>query len=145
MNVEELSLSNVRYLTELVLELWPDCEFEEEYEEYRKRIGLENEICYLIKEQEHYIAFIHLTIRNDYVEGAENLPIAYLEGIYVRPDFRKKGVAKKLIVVAEEWVKQKGLGQIASDAPITNLSSIEFHTKTGFSEVERIVCFVKNL
>jgi aminoglycoside 6'-N-acetyltransferase I len=33
--------------------------------------------------------------------------------------------------------------ELASDALIENIASYEFHTKVGFQEVERIVCFIK--
>lgn len=29
---------------------------------------------------------MHLSIRNDYIEGAIDLPVAYIEGIYVKPE-----------------------------------------------------------
>lgn len=137
MNIEELSSSNIEALIELVLELWPDCEFEEEYEHYKKSIGSKNERCYLAKEQEHYIGFIELSIRHDYVECAEELPVGYVEGIYVKPEFQKKGIARKLITAGENWAKQKGIKQIASDTDIANFPSIDFHRKIGFSEVGR--------
>jgi len=60
-----------------VLELWGDCDLEEEYEHYKNAINSGTEICFLVKEQNIYIAFIHLSIRNDYVEGADELPVAY--------------------------------------------------------------------
>jgi aminoglycoside 6'-N-acetyltransferase I len=145
MEIEKLSIDNLKKLTELVLELWIDCEFNEEFENYKKIVGSENEICYLCKEQGNYIAFLHVSSRNDYVEGAKDLPIAYVEGIYVKPDYQKKGIAKKLINCGENWAKQKGYNQLASDTDITNSASIDFHKRIGFKEIERIVCFIKDL
>ena len=74
MKIERLSLDKLKQLTELVLELWQDWEFEEEFGNYKKIIDSEKEICFVCTEQENYIAFIHLSSRNDYVEGAINLP-----------------------------------------------------------------------
>lgn len=129
----------------LIQELWEDCSFEEEFENYKSIIGYEEEICYLIKEKGEYIAFVHASIRNDYVEGSDELPVAYIEAIYVKPDYRQKGIAKNLIDAAENWAKQKGLIQIASDTEIDNIASIDFHRKVGFHEAGRIVCFIKEL
>ena len=145
MQIEQLSIDNLTQLIELVLALWEDCEFEEEFENYKDIIDSENEICYLCKNQENYIAFIHVSTRNDYVEGAVDLPVAYVEGIYVKPTYQKHGIAKKLMNVAEDWAKQKGYKQLASDTEITNTGSIDFHKKMGFTEVERIVCLIKDL
>jgi len=145
MNIEVISSQNLRQFTELVLELWNDCSFEEEFENYKSIIDSETEICYIVRHQQQYIAFIHLSTRSDYVEGAEDLPVAYIEGIYVRPAYQKQGIAKALIKMAEDWAKQKGFKQIASDTDLGNLASIDFHKKAGFTEVERIVCFIKKL
>jgi aminoglycoside 6'-N-acetyltransferase I len=145
MEIETLSECNLKPLIGLVLELWNDCEFEEEYEAYKSIIEIENEICYLAKNQGEYIAFIHLTIRHDYVEGAIELPVAYVEGIYVKTEFQKRGLAKELMKTAENWALQKGLKQLASDTELTNAAGINFHQKLGFTEVDRLVCFIKNL
>jgi aminoglycoside 6'-N-acetyltransferase I len=145
MEIEQLSIDNLKQLTELVLELWVDCDFDEEFENYKKILGSKNEICYLGKVQGHYIAFLHLSSRNDYVEGAKDSPVAYVEGIYVKREYQKKGIAKKLMNCAEKWVKRKGYNQLASDTDITNVASIDFHKKIGFVEVERKICFIKDL
>ena len=145
MEIEKLSDENCNDLIHLVLELWEDCSFEEELASYSGIIDSETETCYLVKEKGNYIAFVHISIRNDYVEGSNDLPVAYIEAIYVKPNDQKRGIARILINVAENWAIQKGLCQLASDTSIANETSIEFHKKVGFTEVERIVCFIKDL
>jgi aminoglycoside 6'-N-acetyltransferase I len=145
MEIEKISSENLNDLMNLVLELWEDCSFDEEFENYTSIIESEKETCYLVKEQGKFIAFIHLSIRNDYVEGSNDLPVAYIEAIYVSPNYQKQGTARMLINVAENWAIQKGLSQIASDTSLDNESSIEFHKKVGFTEVERVVCFIKDI
>lgn len=145
MSIEVVSSENVVPLTELVLELWPDCLFNEELENYKNNIGAENERVFIVKDMDEFVAFIHLSIRNDYVEGAIELPVAYIEGIYVKPKFQQKGIARELLNVAENWAREKGIKQMASDVTLINNSSIEFHKKVGFTEIERVVCFIKDL
>ncbi|GAB3524329.1 GNAT family N-acetyltransferase [Emticicia fontis] len=145
MKIEIIAEENLKPLIDLVLELWPDCSFEEEFENYRSIIGTENEICYLVKDHGKYIAFIHVGTRSDYVEGSIESPVAYIEGVYVKPEFQKKGIARELINTAKNWAKEKGFKQIASDTELSNTSSIDFHKKLGFTEVDRIVCFIKDL
>jgi aminoglycoside 6'-N-acetyltransferase I len=145
MIMEPLTSDTVKPLTELVLELWPDCNFDEECEYYSGVVKAENDICYLVREQDQYIAFIHLAIRTDYVEGAEDPPVAYLEAVYVKPAYQKRGIGKQLVRLGEEWGKQKGCRHFASDAELTNTASIDFHLKSGFTEANRIVCFIKDL
>lgn len=145
MNIEELSPGNIRQLVDLAVELWTDCNVEEEYQHYDGLINSGNEIVYVVTVDRAYVAFIHLSIRSEYVEGTDELPVAYIEGIYVKPNYQKKGMAKRLVSEAEKWARAKGVKQIASDAPLTNMTSIKFHHSAGFREVERIVCFVKDL
>lgn len=145
MKIEPLTIHNLRQLSELVMELWEDCEIEEEFENYKKVINSENEICYLGKIQENYAAFVHVSVRHDYVEGAADLPVAYIEGIYVKPNYQNQGIAKRMMTAAENWARQKGFKQLASDALLTNSAGIDFHKKIGFQEVERIVCFIKDI
>ncbi len=143
--IEKLSATTIAIFTSLVLELWTDCDFEEEKEQYSQLIDSEIDACFLAKADDEYVGFIHATIRHDYVEGADNLPIAYIEGLYVKPTYQKRGIAKILVATVENWAKDLGMTQIASDTEQSNVESIGFHTQIGFSEVNRIVCFVKDL
>lgn len=143
MAIEKLSFDNLSAFTQLALELWPEGVWEEEREFYQSLISSENDACLMFYSKEAAVAFIHVSIRNDYVEGAEKSPTAYLEGIFVKPHVRKRGIGKRLIREAEIWAKSKGLSQLASDTPISNTGSVEFHTHAGFEEVERVVCFIK--
>lgn len=144
MKIEKINIENLKDFTFLVLQLWEDGNFDEEYSEYQKLIDSEKDHLILAKFESQYVGFAHASIRNEYVESADNLPIAYLEGININPEFQKKGIAKILVQDIETWAKFKNLKQIASDTDITNTPSIDFHQRIGFEEVERIVCFIKN-
>ena len=143
--VESLSENNTQHLAQLFLELWPECDFEEELESCQEIAHSDTETAFLLKSGEIYVAFIHVSLRTDYVEGATHSPTAYVEGIFVKEDFRQLGLSKKLLQLAEEWAIRKGCVQLASDTEISNIASIDFHKKVGFEEVNRIVCFVKDL
>ena len=143
MKIQQLSSENLQYLLELVLELWTDCSFDEEYETYKSILNAKNEICYLLKEKGIYIAFMHLTVRTDYVEGATEFPVAYIEALYVKPNYQRRGIGKKLLDAGENWSRKKGCKEIASDAGLGNSNAIAFHKKFGFEEANRVVCFIK--
>ena len=91
------------------------------------------------------MGFAEVLIRSDHVEGTRKSPVPYLEGWYVEPGFRGKGVGKALIKTAEELSLEKDVKEIASDAEVENQSSIEIHKRIGFREVGRSVHFVKSL
>lgn len=145
MVTESITTSNIEALAKLMLELWPDSSLSDELESCSSILNNENETCFLFREQEDYIAFIHVTVRFDYVEGADDTPVAYIEGMYVKEDYRHLGIGKKMLQLATDWGQQKGCKQLASDTELSNTTSIEFHTKNGFKEANRIVCFIKNI
>lgn len=91
------------------------------------------------------IAFAEATIRRDYVDGCDTSPVAFLEGIYVRPEARRKGVAFALSEAVAAWGKSKGCTEFASNALLDKSDSHRFHAAIGFEETERVVFFRKAL
>jgi aminoglycoside 6'-N-acetyltransferase I len=78
-------------------------------------------------------------------EGCFSSPVGYLEAWFVNDDMRGKGVAGALIDAAENWARTKGCRDMASDTWLENAVSIRAHAKMGYSEVERLVHFIKQL
>lgn len=48
-------------------------------------------------------------------------------------------------VHCEQWAKQKGCSEFASDCELNNKESFAMHLKLGFSEANKIICFTKKL
>ena len=94
--------------------------------------------------QTEIAGFIELSIRN-FAEGSQNSQVPYVEGWYVKPRFQQKGLAKQLMQKAEEWAISNGFTELASDTQTHNTKSITIHKHLGFSEAERVVCFIKQL
>ena len=133
----------------LALELWPPDD-ESDRQDLRQTLMAilhgEYETGWLVRNAAGTaIAFMNLSLRRDYVAGATQRPVAFLEGIYVRAPHRHQGIATALIRQAEAWAQQQGCAELASDALIENHGSHQFHAKAGFQEVERTVCFIKPL
>jgi aminoglycoside 6'-N-acetyltransferase I len=80
-------------------------------------------------------------VRTDYVNGCTTSPVAFLEGIYVIPDARRRGVARALVGAVAGWASEKGLAELASDALLDNTVSRRMHAALGFAETERVVFF----
>ncbi|HET9136457.1 MAG TPA: aminoglycoside 6'-N-acetyltransferase [Candidatus Kapabacteria bacterium] len=91
------------------------------------------------------IAFANLSIHYEYVEGSESSPVGYIEGIYVKPEYRKQGIAKELVRLGEEWSRSRGCTEYASDTEFHNKESQAFHRAIGFDREETIVHFIKNI
>jgi aminoglycoside 6'-N-acetyltransferase I len=69
--------------------------------------------------------------------------VAYLEGWYVVPESRRRGVGGALVSAAEEWAVAQGCAEFASDALIENDVSAAAHKALGFQETVQIRCFRK--
>lgn len=89
--------------------------------------------------------FAQCQLRRDYVEGTETSPVGYLEAIYVRAGFRRRGVAAALLSACEDWARARGCAEFASDCELDNADSLAFHLGAGFGEANRIICFTKQL
>jgi aminoglycoside 6'-N-acetyltransferase I len=89
--------------------------------------------------------FAEVSLRHDYVNGCETSPVGFLEGIYVVPAARRRGVARALAAAAEYWAQAKGCREFASDALLDNVDSHRMHAALGFIETERVVAFRKLL
>ena len=106
---------------------------------------LENYRIFMAKDRGNNVGFSVISIRTDYVEGADRSPTGYLEAIYVEPEYRKEGVGKRLVELGEEWCKENGCSQIGSDTWISHEKARAFHRKLGFWEEDELVHFLKNL
>jgi len=89
------------------------------------------------------IGFAEASRRQDYVAGTSSSPVAYLEGIYVIPAARGRGVARALVDEVTHWGIAMGCKELASDTELENIDSQGMHQALGFAEAERIVCYVK--
>jgi len=119
---------------EMALDLWKDFP-KNDLRRVLLEIGeSEKKQVFFAKDADSLIGFVYISIRQDYVEGADVSPTGYLEGIYVKPDYRKKGIAQELFTLGENWVSQNGCHQIGSYTWDWNKSSIVFHKKIGFKE-----------
>jgi len=91
------------------------------------------------------VGFVEAAVRSDYVNGTRSSPVAFLEGIYVLPEARRRRVAASLVLAVAEWARSVGCVEFASDAALDNVVSHAVHRALGFAETERVVFFRKEL
>lgn len=145
MKIVEASIDNIDALTDLALLLWPENKRLELREEFVQLLASAKDKLYLVSNEQDYVAFIHLSIRSDYVEGSHSSPVGYVEGIYVKPEYHRQGISKRLVQVGEQWCQSMGCRQIASDIEQDNMDSYDFHVNVGFEEANRIIAFIKDI
>ena len=87
--------------------------------------------CWLAREQEEAVGILEASLRN-VVDGCLSSPVGYIEGIFVLPDWRARGIARALILTAEDWMRGQGCSEVATDAEIDNEEAMASHLKMGF-------------
>jgi aminoglycoside 6'-N-acetyltransferase I len=91
------------------------------------------------------VGFAEASLRYDYVNGCETSPVVFLEGIFVMPEHRHRGIARSLCALVGEWGASNGCTEFASDADVANHESHAMHHALGFEEMERVVYFRKQI
>ena len=90
------------------------------------------------------VGFVELSIRSQ-AEGCDTDSVAYLEGWYVIPEARQQGAGRALVQAAEQWAREEGCSEFASDTLVDNEVSAAAHRALGFTEIVQIRCFRKTL
>jgi len=145
MDFEVISPLNKEVLCAMFVEMWPD-ESKEDHQVYVNDVlQKDNQHAILSKRNTDYTGFIYLSLRSDFVPGATAYPVAYIEGIFIRPPYRKKGLATQLVQLGEKWGREHGSRQLASDVEISNVISQDFHQAMGFEEEDRVITYIKDI
>lgn len=129
----------------LAVLLWPGHTATGLMEEFTELMAREDVRIFLKYKDELPVGFAQCQLRHDYVEGTETSPVGYLEGIFIKEGYRHQGYARKLLYECEKWALEKGCTEFASDCETDNGISLQFHIAAGFTEANRIICFVKKL
>lgn len=138
-------IPDLEQLADLAIQIWKKQSAKEFIKEFSELIQKENTQFFLSYHQSYPIGFAQCQLRYDYVEGTESHPVGYLEGIFIKEEYRHKGYAKELLSECEKWALEQGCKEFASDCELDNLDSFEFHKHMGFIEANRIICFTKKL
>ncbi len=90
------------------------------------------------------VGFLEASIR-PFVEDCHSDHVGYLEGWFVEAEFRQHGLGKRLVKTAENWAREKGCEEMASDSEIGNDLSLKAHLGLGYQETSRLVHLRKDL
>ena len=125
--------------------LWPD----DSYDEHLRDVGViltsSDEWAFIARTNDFVPAgFAEVAVRK-FANGCTERPVAFLEGIWVAPDFRRQNVGKSLVTHVGAFLTLRGFREICSDAQIENRPSLTAHRGWGFLETERVIYFRKPL
>ncbi len=142
--IRPASVNDLNELARLGRQLWPSHTEEDLLKEFGQILAEGGFFCLLLR-QERSVGFAQCQLRRDYVEGAASSPVGYLEGIYVEPESRRRGLARLLLTYCEHWAREQGCLEFASDCELENDLSLNFHLAAGFREAGRIIHFIRRL
>jgi GNAT superfamily N-acetyltransferase len=146
--IEIGTIKDVESWAELRVALWPHHSLEDHQAELGRAFLSESgeAIAFIARNAANEaVGFAEATLRHDYVNGCSSSPVLFLEGIFVRPVDRRKGIARSLCNAVADWGKSLGCVEFGSDAPLENSASHALHTALGFEETLRVVFFRKPL
>lgn len=143
--IQEATEKDLNVLAEMAVIMWNSHSAEELVNEFMDVLNNDEAQVFLKYIHNIPIGFAQCGLRHDYVEGTDSTPVGYLEGVFVKEEYRKHGYAKELLSACEQWAKKQGCTEFASDCELYNDTSLNFHKAMGFQEVNRIICFNKLL
>ena len=124
--------------------IWPEASEDYLGSDLDEILASDRDIVYLAFLDGQPVGMIEASLR-EWAEACESSPVGYIEGWFVKKELRGNHVAGALIQAAENWARQNGCTEMASDTWLDNEVGIRAHARLGYHEVERLVHFVKRL
>ena len=95
--------------------------------------------CQFIEEESgQKIGLVEVSARN-IVDGCLSSPVAYLEGLYLKPKYRNQGIGKQVVQMIMRWCSENGFTELATDTELRNEKAQHFYMSLGFKETDRVV------
>lgn len=144
-NIKEYQEQDFQDWRDMALKLFKDYPAEEIERGLKSILNKTNHQTFMAKERGVNIGYISTSIRTDYVEGSTTSPVGYADMVFVKPGYRKYGLARKLFQQAESWAIERGCTEMGSDTWLWNTDAQNFHEKIGFKKEEVLVHYIKTI
>ncbi|UCB53523.1 MAG: GNAT family N-acetyltransferase [Candidatus Zixiibacteriota bacterium] len=136
MQIRKVTAEDKPAWVDLRTQLWPGADPERLKEDAEKLLNDANWAVFVAEHEGKTIGFIECSIR-DKAPACETDRIGYIEGWFVAPEFRNQGVGRRLVQAGEQWARDKGCIEMASDTTTNFPSSPAAHKALGYQEVKR--------
>jgi aminoglycoside 6'-N-acetyltransferase I len=139
-----------KQLSRLREALWPESSAAEHQQEIEAILtgqynGTMPLIIFVAAEPGAVIGFLEVGLRS-HADGCDPAhPVGFVEGWFVTESHRRKGLGAHLLAAAEEWARNQGCVEMASDTWIDHTLSQRVHDALNFEVVDRCVHYRKAL
>lgn len=146
MSVRPATARDVQAWLVLRQELWPECPPQQHRHEIEEQLASPNTNAAYVYEddQGQFLGLVEVSLRK-WAEACLSSPVGYLEGWYVCPSARGRGIGAQLVQFAESWARARGCTEMASDTDLHNADSEAAHRRLGYDVAARVICFRKQL
>jgi aminoglycoside 6'-N-acetyltransferase I len=150
LNVRAGRGDDLEQVTALRTALWPEGTADEHRAEARAILSgtppSTLPLAILVAEdRETLAAFVEVGLRS-HADGCDGRqPVGFIEGWYVLPEYQRRGTGRALMEAAEAWACEHGARELASDALVDNVVSLQAHAALGFEIVDRCVHYRKTI
>ena len=140
LTIREAEEKDLHLWTELRYALWPDATVAELQEEAQKIFSSDDETCFLAFVDDRPVGFAEVALHT----GSSDR-YAHLEGWYVVPEHRGRGIGSELVGHVEQWCLHRAIARFTSDTTPDYPLSPAAHAHVGFRVLTEMTIFVKDL
>jgi GNAT superfamily N-acetyltransferase len=143
MMIRSIKNADIEPWIDMRLMLWPDSEREDLMDEVASWASGATGV-FVADTGDGFVGFVEVSMHED-APGCTTSPVGYLEGWWVDSDHQRSGTGGRLLEAAEEWAREHGAAEFASDAHEENLIARAVHAASGFTERKPVVRFHKRI
>jgi aminoglycoside 6'-N-acetyltransferase I len=144
MNIRDLTQDDFDSWSRMRDELYSGLDAAHHRREMEWILGSKEHAAFLAVDAGRPAGLVEVSLRN-VVDGCIGGPVGYLEGLYLEPDWRGKGLGRELLAHAEAWCRDRGCAHMATDAELDNPEAQAFYERLGFERKWTVVQFLKPL
>lgn len=126
MKIKKATVEDGEVLAGLAQLLWDGHDLKELTADFVKQLNDKGSACFLAYEAEAPAGFAQCQLRRDYVEGTASTPVGYLEGILVRPEFRRRAWPSSCCKLVSIGPGSRGVSSLPVIASFLTMTACNF-------------------
>ena len=119
----------LRFMRATYAELYPDRDFAHLARTVEQHLSAATPLWFVTSGGRETVACLWMGTAIDQINGK---PMSYIFLLYVKPEHRRKGLGRSLIVQAEARARQQGHARIGLQVFLSNQNALDFYHHNGF-------------